>query len=83
MIPVQRTVSTTTFAIATVGDDGSLHLNPPSTSLKPGETVLVTICPVSKNENGVEALLRGSVIRYDDPFGPAAPSDDWEALQGC
>lgn len=22
--------------------------------------------------------LRGSVLAYDDPFGPAANSDDWE-----
>jgi len=26
-------------------------------------------------------LLRGSVLRYDDPFGPACPLEDWEALQ--
>jgi hypothetical protein len=25
--------------------------------------------------------LRGSVLRYDDPFGPAVPEEDWEALQ--
>lgn len=24
-------------------------------------------------------LLEGSVIRYDDPFGPACPPEDWEA----
>ncbi len=24
--------------------------------------------------------LKGSVLRYDDPFGPAAPIDDWEVL---
>jgi hypothetical protein len=24
--------------------------------------------------------LRGSVLRFDDPFGPAAPEEDWEAL---
>ncbi len=23
--------------------------------------------------------LEGSVLRYDDPFGPAVPPDDWEA----
>jgi hypothetical protein len=25
--------------------------------------------------------LRGSILRYDDPFGPAAPLEDWEVLQ--
>ncbi len=24
-------------------------------------------------------LLKGSVLRYDDPFGPACPPEDWEA----
>lgn len=24
--------------------------------------------------------LRGSVLRFDDPFGPAAPEEDWDAL---
>jgi hypothetical protein len=25
--------------------------------------------------------LRGTPYRYDDPFGPAVPPEDWEALQ--
>ena len=25
--------------------------------------------------------LRGTVLRYDDPFGPAVPIDDWNALR--
>ena len=25
--------------------------------------------------------LRGTVIRYDDPFEPAVPVEDWEALK--
>lgn len=25
--------------------------------------------------------LKGSVLRYDDPFEPAAPIEDWEALR--
>lgn len=24
--------------------------------------------------------LRGSVLRFEDPFGPAATEEDWEAL---
>jgi hypothetical protein len=26
-------------------------------------------------------FMRGTVLRDDDPFGPAAPPEDWEALQ--
>jgi hypothetical protein len=25
--------------------------------------------------------LRGTVLRFDDPCGPAAPESDWEALR--
>jgi len=25
--------------------------------------------------------LRGTVLKYDDPFGPAVPEDDWDALR--
>lgn len=25
--------------------------------------------------------LKGSVTRYDDPFGPAVPDSDWDALR--
>lgn len=25
--------------------------------------------------------LRGSVLRYEDPFEPAVPIDDWEVLR--
>jgi hypothetical protein len=27
----------------------------------------------------IVSTLRGSVLRYDDPFEPAVPSDVWEA----
>lgn len=25
--------------------------------------------------------LRGTVLKYDDPFGPAVPEDDWDVLR--
>ena len=31
------------------------------------------------NPRVIEGLLRGSVLRYDDPFGPAVPSEEWES----
>ena len=71
------------FAEATVGEDGSLHLNPPAASLKVGERVLLTISPMRETRTDVQTLLRGSVLRYDDPFGPSAPLEEWEALREC
>lgn len=35
--------------------------------------------PVSIDE--VRSLLRGGVERYDDPFEPSIPSDNWEMLR--
>ena len=34
-----------------------------------------------KNGTSARGFMRGTVLRYDDPFGPAVPPDDWEALQ--
>lgn len=33
------------------------------------------------NREEAKRLLRGSVVKYDDPFGPASPIDDWEAIR--
>ena len=73
----------TVFAEATVGEDGALHLDHPAPTLKPGARVLLTISPQTEAvEENLRPLL-GTVIRYDDPFGPAADPDDWEALREC
>lgn len=72
-------IAKTILAEATVAEDGSLHLTDPTLTFKPGEKVLLAISPIA---DGKESL-RGSVIRYDDPFGPPTPPEDWEALQGC
>ncbi len=44
------------------------------------KTIPVIDTPSSEQQEIVERL-RGSVLRDDDPFGPAAPLEDWEALQ--
>ena len=51
--------------------------------LKPGDKVLLTISPLQEaiGEN-IKPLL-GTVMRYDDPFGAAAPPEEWEAVRGC
>ena len=76
-----RIATDTFFAEALVGENGSLVLlNQPIPPLTPGEKVRLTI--YSETEGSPERLnsLRGTVTRYDDPFGPAAAPDEWEAL---
>jgi hypothetical protein len=73
----------TVFAEATVGEDGALYLRNPPPSLKPGARVLLTISPQTEPAEENATRLIGSVIRYDDPYGPATDVDEWEALRGC
>jgi hypothetical protein len=41
----------------------------------------VTVPKVSEAEWAkIREWLKGSVLRDDDPFGPAVPPEDWEAL---
>jgi hypothetical protein len=79
-LPVTRK---TGFAEATVGEDGALYLQNPSPILKPGAKVLLTISPQAETaEENAQSLL-GTVLRYEDPFGPAASQDEWDALREC
>lgn len=75
--------SRTVFAEATVREDGSLHLNSPAPTLKPGARVLLTISPQAEAGEENSRPLVGTVIRYEDPFGPAIAPDEWEALREC
>lgn len=62
----------TVFAEATVGEDGTLHLKDTSQlSLKPGEKVALMISPIAEANGENPKPLQGTVLRYDDPFGPA------------
>lgn len=47
-----------------------------------GEEVEVTVQPAAKPGRPwpPEFPLKGSVIRYDDPFEPACPPEEWEAI---
>ena len=71
----------TVFAEAIVAEDGSLHIEGPTPALKPGDKVLLTISPIAEATDENPRPLLGTVTRYDDPFGPAAPIDEWEALR--
>jgi hypothetical protein len=60
--------------------DGKLTLD--RLPFEPGEELEIEIQPAkSGNPPTPTYPLRGSVIRYDDPFEPAAPPEDWEALR--
>ena len=46
--------------------------------------VIAELSPPSAEPDEVEAaraLLKGSVLRYDDPFEPAIPPEEWEVNQ--
>ena len=48
-----------------------------------GRQVEITVCespPHSATAQSSKSLV-GSVLEYDDPFGPAVNADEWEAEQ--
>lgn len=56
----------------------------------PGATVAVTVeeepaqpstAPGAASSDEQRYPLRGTVLRYDDPFAPVAPEEDWDALR--
>jgi prevent-host-death family protein len=52
----------------------------PVTITKRGRPVAVlTPAPRDLTRPGIVGALRGSVLRYDDPFGPATDPADWSA----
>ena len=63
---------------AIVAPDGSLILTtPPAVPLVPGEKVWVSLAiPVAPPQNGGFHSFEGSVLVYEDPFGPAVPEAD-------
>jgi len=46
-----------------------------------GEMVKITIEKAPKFDPDNPYPLRGTPYRYDDPFGPAVPLDEWDALK--
>jgi len=52
----------------------------PVTITKRGRPVAVlSPAPAETDRSGIVGALRGTVLRYDDPFGPAADPSDWSA----
>jgi antitoxin (DNA-binding transcriptional repressor) of toxin-antitoxin stability system len=46
-----------------------------------GKPVAVLSPAVPAESKSVFGALKGSVLRYDDPFAPAADADDWAAAR--
>jgi hypothetical protein len=78
-------------ASAVIAPDGSVHV--PDLPFGVGERVRVVVLAdpaekprrhsaddIEKSRN-IRRGLRGSVLHYDDPFGPAVPIEDWDALK--
>ncbi len=65
---------------ATVGKDGTLHVS--GLPFQEGEVVEVLIAVHAPPEKGSSSHpLAGLPVTYIDPFEPAVPPEDWEALQ--
>ncbi len=54
----------------------------PVTITKRGRPVAV-LTPVAAADDGISIIgaMRGTVLRYDDPFGPALEPSDWAATR--
>ena len=61
---------------ATVKQDGTILLE--GLPFHAGDRVEIIILEQAKVSH---RPLAGSVLRYDDPFDPAVPAEDWEALK--
>ncbi len=66
---------------AKVGENGKVILD--DLPFDEGDEVTVTVEPVKKEGRPwpPEFPLRGSFLKYDDPFEPACPPEEWEALR--
>jgi hypothetical protein len=66
--------------LATVQEGGKLVVE--NVPFAAGEQVEVVIAvPEPKNERPKLRRLQGTPYRYDDPFEPAVPPEDWDALK--
>lgn len=67
---------------ATLKQDGTILLE--GLPFHAGDTVEIIILEQPKVEEPAPSSdrpLAGSVLRYDDPFEPAVPAEDWEVLK--
>jgi len=67
--------------IRTHVDSENLHI--PELRSFVGQDVEITIqsSPLSEQQwHEIRSKLNGSIVKDDDPFGPAVPPEDWEAV---
>jgi hypothetical protein len=63
-----------------IGPNGELHVNVP---LPPGQEVNVTVETRDHTKGRIfNTSLAGTPVEYIDPFEPAVPPEDWEAISG-
>ncbi len=53
----------------------------PVTITKRGRPVAVLTPAAASERKSIIGALRGTVLRYDDPFAPAADPTDWNAAK--
>jgi len=59
--------------------DGILKVSSPS--LHAGDTVEIIVLRQTRAAGDSRYPLKGTPFRYDDPFSPAVPPGDWDALK--
>ncbi len=65
---------------AVIQPDGKLLLE--KLPFKEGDLVEVIVLERQVKQEAENSYpLRGKLLKYDDPFGPATPLEDWEALK--
>ena len=65
---------------AKVQTNGRIILN--DLPFEEGKDVEIIVMETNEKPTETESNpLKGSVLRYDDPFEPACPIEDWEALR--
>ena len=64
----------------TLTENGALNLK--DLPFRAGESVEIIILENQSSQQQVnQPNLKGTVIQYEQPFEPAIPLEDWEALQ--
>jgi len=66
---------------AVVGDQGTVTLSGLPLSAGDKVDVIVIKDDACSPMQEVRQRLRGTVVQYDDPFGPAVPPEEWDALR--
>lgn len=64
----------------TLTENGTLLLKDLPFTAGESVEIIVLKLPARPSESNLYPL-RGTVYRYDDPFEPAVPLEDWEVLQ--